>query len=224
MKTLDIPQELRDKMFRRAERAFDLYDQGSDEHVTRCSDVTRDSLRYRISHKIAGTCGEYSGPKVLIHRVFPKSKRKWYNPLSWFRSKKPYILVPEVVGDGDHIIDHTPKLGIVQEPLALPAPKDEAAKDEVASKDVAAEQHRRDMAGTGFYVAQEEQPKGIDPNLIAVIKGIDALSAGVDGPDAPHRTITMLPPPDADHQWYEKTSTLPDPDDSDTDLTSIESV
>ena len=183
MKTLDIPQDLQEKMHRRAERAFALYDEGSDEHVTRCSDVTQTSLRYRISHKIAGTSGYYSGPKVLIQRIFPKSK--WWNPLTW--GLKPTILVPSQVSDDEHIIDHT------VEPKALPMKED----------------------------AQ------------AIVAGIDALTAAVDGiknddidqPGDPHKTITMLPPPpDADHQWSEKTNTLPDVDGPDADLTHIESV
>lgn len=185
MKTLDIPQDLREKMLRRAERAFALYDQGSDEHVTRCSDVTRESLRYRISHKTAGTSGYYSGPKVLIHRVFPKSR--WWNPLSWFGGK-PYILVPETVGDDEHIIDHAPK--------ALTMKAD--AKEQP-------------WGGTTAKEALEAQVKVINTDsppedVVKAIKGI------------------LASPPDADHQWSEQTNTLPDPDDPDTDLTSIESI
>lgn len=156
MKVLDIPQDLQEKMRRRAERAFANFDAGINEHTTRCSEVARESLRYRISHKIAGTSGHYSGPRVVIQRIF---KKRWYNPLSWL--SQPEIIVPAKVGDDEHIIDHA------KEPKAL--------------------------------TTQETVPSG-------------------------HQTITMLPPPDADHQWSEKTNTLPDVDGSDADLTHIESA
>jgi hypothetical protein len=186
MKTLDIPQDLQDKMLRRAQRAFALYDEGKDEHVTRCSDVTQTSLRYRISHRVAGTSGYYSGPKVLIERIFPKSK--WWNPLTWGKKGEPTIIVPAKVGDDEHIIDHA------AEPKALPMKGD--AK--------------------------------------AIVSGLDALTAAVDGikkddidqPGDPHKTITMLPPPpDVDHQYGQSPSnTLPDVDGPDADLTHIESI
>lgn len=87
-----LDEELQAKIHRRAARAFKLFDEGSSEHVTRCHHVTRERLRYRISHKVAGTDGYYSGPQVLIIRVFP---RRWWNPTTW--RKKPLIIVPDKV-------------------------------------------------------------------------------------------------------------------------------
>jgi hypothetical protein len=96
--TLIIDGELREKIHRRAERAFKNFDEGSDEHVTRCHQVQKDSLRYRISHRIAGTSGHYSGPNILVKRVV---SRRWYPP--W--TLKTNIVIPEKVEDEDHIID-----------------------------------------------------------------------------------------------------------------------
>jgi len=122
MKTLDIPQDLQDKMRRRAERAFTLFDEGSTEHVTRCSDVTQTSLRYRISHNVAGTAGLYSGPKVLIQRIFHITPKRWWNPLTWGKQEPTIeIIVPTKVGDDEHIIDHA------VEPKALPMKSDAPA-------------------------------------------------------------------------------------------------
>lgn len=64
-----LTPELREKIERRANRAFRYFDKGlvgTKGHVTRVSDVTADALRYRLPHK-AGK-GYYSGPKLTVER------------------------------------------------------------------------------------------------------------------------------------------------------------
>ncbi len=95
---LTLPEELREKIRRRAERAFLGFDAGKNDHITRCSDVARNSLRYRVPHDIAGTEGYYSGPQILVERLF---RRKWWNPWSW--SQAPEIIVPTQVSDLDNV-------------------------------------------------------------------------------------------------------------------------
>lgn len=97
-KILTLPEELREKIRGRAERAFLSFDAGISGHITRCSDVARDSLRYRIPHSIAGTAGLYSGPLILVERRF---RKRWWNPWSW--NKKPEIIVPTQVSDQDQV-------------------------------------------------------------------------------------------------------------------------
>jgi len=92
--TLVLDDELRAKIYRRAEQAFKAFDEAlpdeKPKHITRCWNVQKDRLRYRVSHSIAGTSGPYSGPKIVVERIIT---RRWYPP--W--TLKTKIIVPNVV-------------------------------------------------------------------------------------------------------------------------------
>lgn len=89
LQTEQLPADLREKILRRAERAWALHDAGSGEHVTRVSDVTETTLRYRLSHTLVGTGGPYSGPKIEVRRE--RIIRRWWNPMTWFKPKQRII-------------------------------------------------------------------------------------------------------------------------------------
>lgn len=82
MSDIQLDEPLRDKIRRRAARAFEAFDnkpkpcalcghlkdEVKSEKFHRITEVTKSSLKYRVRGSLVGKCGSRSGPRVTIRR------------------------------------------------------------------------------------------------------------------------------------------------------------